>query len=176
MYTCTVVAEAFSSAIDQAARTPAGRGSSESVRAVADDAVERHEDDLADEPGDDARAFFGFVAGFFGGGAPLGVAAPAPASCAAEMSAVLASAGGGTPAPTGCSKSREAQEVCLDWTAELMDAPPPPPPAAATSSAPLNSFIQLGQEPLAPNPTCDTCLTSVGYPISISCSLCTVNI
>jgi hypothetical protein len=34
-------------------------------------------------------------------------------------------------------------------------------------------LTQLGQEPLAPNPMCDTYLTSVGYPISISCSLCT---
>jgi len=34
-------------------------------------------------------------------------------------------------------------------------------------------LTQLGQESLAPRPTCDTCLTSVGYPISISCSLCT---
>ena len=35
------------------------------------------------------------------------------------------------------------------------------------------TLTQLGQESLAPRPTCDTCLTSVGYPISISCSLCT---
>lgn len=34
-------------------------------------------------------------------------------------------------------------------------------------------LAQLGQESLVPRPTCDTCLTSVGYPISISCSLCT---
>jgi hypothetical protein len=91
--------------IDQAARTPAGRSSPE--YAVADDAVERHEDDLADEPGDDARALFDLGAGFFDA-PPLGVAVEVQrASCAAEMSALMASpAGGSTPAaPTGCSKS-----------------------------------------------------------------------
>lgn len=153
--------------IDQAARRPAGSSSPESLHAVADEPVERHEDDL--EAGDGARAFFGLAVGFLG--APLGV----PAMPAAELPVVETCSGGGTT-PAGCSKSREAQEACLDCAAELADASPAPAASADTSSTPLNSLIQLGQEPLAPNPMCDTCLTSVGYPISISCSLCTVNI
>lgn len=42
------------------------------------------------------------------------------------------------------------------------------------SGAALNSFIQLGAEPDWPSqPMCATCLTSVGYPISISLSFTT---
>jgi len=85
--------------IDQAARRPAGSSSPESLHAVADEPVERHEDDL--EAGDGARAFFGLVVGFLA--APLGVPAMA-ASRTAELSVVETSAGGSTP-PAGRSKS-----------------------------------------------------------------------
>jgi len=84
--------------IDQAARRPAGRSSPESLHAVANEPVERHEDDL--EAGDGARAFFGLAVGFLG--APLGV----PAMAAAELPVVETSSGGGTT-PAGCSKSAE---------------------------------------------------------------------
>jgi len=85
--------------IDQAARRPAGRSSPESLHAVANEPVERHEDDL--EAGDGARAFFGLAVGFLG--APLGV----PAMSAAELPVVETSSGGGTP-PAGCLKSAAA--------------------------------------------------------------------
>lgn len=64
---------------------------------VANEPVERHEDDRADEP----RAFFSLAAGLFA--APLVV-----------LAAVLASAGGGRLTPTtGCSKS--ASDTTQQW-------------------------------------------------------------
>ena len=79
--------------IDQAARRPAGSSSPESLYAVADEPVERHEDDL--EAGDGARAFFGLVVGFLA--APLGV----PATAASRRGGPSPGRWG-TPARTFC--------------------------------------------------------------------------
>lgn len=107
--------------------------------AVANEALDLEDDDLADEVGDDALFFFLF--GFLG--PPLATSGKEGPSCWRAL--LLSGKISMGIMLLGCSKSAEAQEVCLDCAAVLIEP-------ADNSSVPLNSAIQLGEVSLVPRP------------------------